>query len=127
MLLMVLIKGFGGTASAAYEWSSAMKFALFGPTRQDADQMAHSLIVQHGLGAYNEALRLSEVAGALRRSHRQARLYRMAADEIDRSFKIAWRNVGERAAAKSHILDLVGQLNAKGLFYRARLMPPELY
>ena len=104
-----------------------MQFPLFGPTRQDADRMAHRLIVLHGLGAYDEAMRLSEVARTMKRPGRQAKLYRMAADEIDRSFKIAWRNVGDRAAAKSHILDLVGQLNADGLFFRARLLPPELY
>jgi transposase len=104
-----------------------MKFNVFGPTRQDADQMAYQLIVLHGLGAYDEAVRLSEVARTLARPNRQSKLYRMAAEEIDRSFKIAWRNVRGRAAAKPHILDLVGRLNTQGLFFRARLLPPELY
>ena len=104
-----------------------MKFQLFGPTRQDADQMAYQLIVLHGLNAYDEAIRLSEVARKLARPNRQSKLYRMAADEIERSFKIAWRKVDGRAPSKPHILDLVGRLNAQGLFFRARLMPPELY
>jgi hypothetical protein len=42
-----------------------MKLQIFGPSREDIDQLAYELIVLHGLDAFDEAVRLSEVARLL--------------------------------------------------------------
>jgi hypothetical protein len=67
----------------------SMRLGLFGPSRQEVDALAHDLIVRHGLDAYDEAIRLSEIVQLLPRSIRQRRLYELAAERIEQSFEIA--------------------------------------
>jgi hypothetical protein len=74
-----------------------MRFRLFGPSRQEVDALARDLIVRHGLGAYDEAIRLSEVVQLLPRSLRQRKLYELAAARIEQSFEIARRGAKERS------------------------------
>jgi hypothetical protein len=74
-----------------------MRFRLFGPSRQEVDALARDLIVRHGLGAYDEAIRLSEVVQLLPRSLRQRKLYELAAARIEQSFEIARRGSKERS------------------------------
>ena len=66
-----------------------MRLGLFGPSRQEVDALAHDLIVRHGLDAYDEAIRLSEIVQLLPHSIRQRRLYELAAARIEQSFEIA--------------------------------------
>jgi hypothetical protein len=74
-----------------------MRFRLFGPSRQEVDALARDLIVRHGLGAYDEAIRLSEVVQILPRPLRQRKLYELAAARIEQSFEIARRGSKERS------------------------------
>ena len=39
-----------------------MRLGLFGPSQEEIDEVARDLIHRHGLNAYDEAVRLSEVA-----------------------------------------------------------------
>ena len=91
-----------------------MKLDLFGPSREEVDQIAHDLIVVHGLAAHDEAVRLAEVAHLLPHGLRQSKLYRLAAAEIERSFAIARETVLQRRTGDSGVLALVARLNAQG-------------
>jgi hypothetical protein len=75
-----------------------MTFPWFGPSREEIEIVSHDLIVRHGMQAHDEAVHLSEVSRSLG-SSRNDRLYRLAADEIKRSFKTAWEEVLNKQAA----------------------------
>src|SRR5260221_9063590 len=62
-----------------------MPFRLFGPSQDEVDALARDLIARHGLGAYDEAVRLSEIVQLLPRALRQRRLYELAAARIGQS------------------------------------------
>jgi hypothetical protein len=65
-----------------------MSWRLFGPSRAEIDAISYDLIVRHGLGAYDEAIHLSQVARRLLRSRRKSELYRLAARQIERSMEL---------------------------------------
>jgi hypothetical protein len=90
-------------------------FALFGPTQDEVDQVAHDLIVAHGLGAYDEAVRLSEIVSLLPHSARQSKLYKLASNRIEHSFATAREKFRERRLADPRVLELIGRLNAQDL------------
>jgi hypothetical protein len=90
-------------------------FALFGPTQDEVDQVAHDLIVAHGLGAYDEAIRLSEIVSLLPHSARQSKLYKLAGNRIELSFATAREKFRERRVADPRVLELIGRLNAQDL------------
>jgi hypothetical protein len=93
-----------------------MRLGLFGPSRQEVDALAHDLIVRHGLEAYEEAIRLSEVVQLLPRAIRQRRLYELAAARIEQSFEIAReaaRNPSEGHPAKA--ADMASNRSSRGL------------
>jgi hypothetical protein len=69
-----------------------MSFPWFGPSREEIEILSHDLIVRHGMEAHDEAVHLSEVSRFLG-SSRNDKLYRLAADEIKRSFETAWAQV----------------------------------
>ena len=64
----------GPLLAVAYGGSGIVKLNLFGPSRDEIDQIAHDLIVVHRLGAYDEAVRLSEVVRVLPNGLRRSRL-----------------------------------------------------
>jgi hypothetical protein len=92
-----------------------MKLALFGPSREEIDRIARDLIVRYGLGAHDEAIRLSEVARLLPHGLKRSKLYRQAADHIQASFEIARERLHQKIAARPHILELVARLNSQEL------------
>ena len=92
-----------------------MAFALFRPSQAEVDQLAHDLIVAHGLGAYEEAIRLSEIVSLLPHSARRSKLYRLAGGRIEISFAAAREKLREKQLADPGVLNLVGRLNAHEL------------
>jgi hypothetical protein len=78
-----------------------MRLGLFGPSKDEVDALAHDLIVRHGLEAYDEAIRLSEVVQLLPRAIRQRRLYDRVAARIEQSFEIAREAVRNRLESPS--------------------------
>ena len=99
-----------------------MGFALFGPSEAEVDQVAHDLIVAHGLGAYAEAIRLSEIVSLLPHSARQSKLYRLAGSRIELSFATAREKLREKQLADPRVLNLVGRLNAQDLESQAAVL-----
>jgi serine/threonine protein phosphatase 1 len=77
-----------------------MHFPWSGPTRDEISAVAHDLIVRRGLGAYDEAIHISEIARTIG-SSKNAKLYRLAADEIKLSFRLAWKNVRKRQTGEA--------------------------
>jgi hypothetical protein len=73
---------------------------LFGPSQEEIDEIAHDLIVRHGLNAYDEAVHLSEVVRLLPRSLRQRKMYELAAVQIERSFETARTRLREKSGSK---------------------------
>jgi hypothetical protein len=96
-----------------------VSFALFGPSQAEVDQVAHDLIVAHGLGAYEEAIRLSEIVSLLPHSGRQSKLYKLAGSRIELSFATAREKFREKHLADPRVLKLIGRLNAQQLESRA--------
>jgi hypothetical protein len=90
-----------------------MKHALFGPSPEEIDRMACDLIVRHGLDAYDEAVRLSEVTHLLPHTLMRSNLYRQVADQIELSFTIAREKLRAKMTVDAHVLDLVARLNAQ--------------
>jgi len=82
-----------------------MRLGLFSPSREEVDALARDLIVRHGLDAYDEAIRLSEVVQLLPHSIRQQRLYQRAAARIEESFKIARQAARNRVESDPTELD----------------------
>jgi hypothetical protein len=89
-----------------------MRLGLFGPS---CEEVARDLIVRYGLGAYDEAIRLSEVARLLPHSLKRSKLYRQAADHIEASFAIARERLHQKITAGPHMLELVARLNSQEL------------
>jgi hypothetical protein len=75
-----------------------MRFRLFGPSKEEIDEVASDLIARHGLNAYDEAVHLAGVAQLLPRSLRQRKIYELAAVQIERSFETALKRLRERSA-----------------------------
>jgi hypothetical protein len=71
-----------------------------GPLQQEIEAFAHDLIVRHGVRAYDEAIHLSEVARSIG-SARNAKLYRLAAREIEASFNAAWKKISLRENSRA--------------------------
>jgi len=92
-----------------------VSFALFGPSQAEVDRVAHDLIVAHGLGAYEEAIRLSEVVSLLPHSARQSKLYKLASSRIELSFATAREKLREKHLPDPRVLNLIGRLNAQEL------------
>jgi hypothetical protein len=83
-----------GSISPTFGDKLASWFGL-GPLQEEIESFAHDLIVRHGVLAYDEAIHLSEVARSLG-SARNAKLYRLAAREIEISFNVAWKKISLR-------------------------------
>ena len=66
----------------------------FGPSFNEVEEVAHDLIVRHGIWAYDEAIHLSEVARSIG-SLRNEKLYRLVANHTKISFEVAWKNLRE--------------------------------
>jgi hypothetical protein len=86
--------------------------ALFGPARDEVDQVAHDLIVTHGLSAYAEAVRLSNIVSLLPHAPRESKLYRLAGARIKTTFEAAREKLRETRTSDFSVLRLVGHLNA---------------
>jgi hypothetical protein len=71
-----------------------------GPMKPEIEAFAHDLIVRHGVRAHDEAIHLSEVARSIG-SARNAKLYRLAAREIEISFNEAWKKISLRENDKA--------------------------
>ncbi|WP_158816134.1 hypothetical protein [Methylocapsa sp. S129] len=82
-------------------WVNAMSLRLFGPSQGEIDEIAHDLIVRHGLDAYDEAVHLSEAVRLLPRSVRQRKMYRLAAVQIEQSFETARKRLGQKLAGET--------------------------
>jgi hypothetical protein len=70
-----------------------------GPTYSEVEVVAHDLILRHGVWAHDEAIHLSDVALFVG-SSKNAKLYRLAAQQIKHSFEVAWRNIRQREIDK---------------------------
>ena len=92
-----------------------MSFLLFGPSQAEIDQVAYDLIVAHGLGAYEEAIRLSEIVSLLPHAARQSKLYKLAGNRIELSFAAAREKFREKHLADPGVLNLIERLNAHEL------------
>jgi hypothetical protein len=86
--------GSDGSVSPTFADKLASWLGL-GPLQEEIESFAHDLIVRHGVLAYEEAIHLSEVARAIG-STRNAKLYRLAAREIEISFNLAWERISQR-------------------------------
>ncbi len=65
-----------------------------GPSHEEIEAVAHDMIARHGLEAYEEAIRLSEVARFLG-SSKNNKLYRLAAHHIKLSFEAPWKSTSQ--------------------------------
>jgi hypothetical protein len=113
--------------SVAFEWSCVMKLALFGSSHEEIEEIACDLIVRHGLYAYDEAIRLSEIAH-LPHTMNRSNLYRQVANKIEISFEIAndlmREKLRQRMTAGPHLPDLVTRLNSQHLPRELRRASP---
>jgi hypothetical protein len=91
-----------------------VSFPLFGPTQAEVDQAAHDLIVAYGLGAYEEAIRLSEIVSIHPHAARQSKLYKLAGSRIKLSFSVARETLCGKHLTNPRVLNLVRLLNANG-------------
>jgi hypothetical protein len=73
-----------------------MESAFFGPFPDEIESIACGLIRRYGLGAYDEAIRLSEGNNRLPHTLNRPRLYRQVADRIEQSFAVARQKLRER-------------------------------
>jgi hypothetical protein len=69
----------------ASKLAHAMRLPFFDPTREEVIAVATDLIARFGLEAEDEALHLTGVAANMR-AVRNCQLYRLAAQEIEKSF-----------------------------------------
>jgi serine/threonine protein phosphatase 1 len=112
-----------------------MRFPWFGPTRAEVTAVAHDLIVRRGLNAYDEAIHISEIALTIG-SSKNAKLYRLAADEIKLTFELAWEKVRKKqgdaapsliAVEQAHTRWVEGRRSKEGAISTKTYVIPDLH
>jgi serine/threonine protein phosphatase 1 len=112
-----------------------MGFPWSGPTRAEVTAVTHDLIVRRGLNAYDEAIHIFEIARTIG-SSKNAKLYRLAADEIKLTFELAWEKVRKRqadaalsliAVEQAHTRSVEGRRSKRGAMSTKTYVVPDLH
>jgi hypothetical protein len=89
-----------------------MESAFIEPSIEEIESIACGLIRRHGLGAYDEAIRISEVYSRIPHTLNWT-IYRQVADHIEQSFAVARQKLREKKSAGQKVLELVARLNSQ--------------